>query len=367
MKVLHFSTAESWRGGEQQIAYLIEELQIIGVSQLVLCPIDSALSRYCEDKSISYSTFKKKNPLALALKFRQICKKEKIDIAHLHDSGAHTLAIFSADVFHNPIPLILSRRVDFPMKKNLLSKHKYNHKKIKKIVCVSEAIRQMYLADIKDKSKLLTVHSGIDVNRFAGRVEGHSILRNEFSIAPDVLLIGNVAAIAPHKDYFTFADTVSLLNQKGLKAHYFAIGNQEDTEETAKVKNYIEAQNLSTSITLIGHRADIHKILPELDIFLMTSKTEGLGTSILDAFASKVPVVATDAGGISEAVIHEKTGLLTSVQNPQQLTEQVIRLVNDTQLRAQLIQNASIHLQHFTKQNTAQNTYKIYKEVLEKE
>ena len=59
---------------------------------------------------------------------------------------------------------------------------------------------------------------------------------------------------------------------------------------------------------------DIYEILPELDIFLMTSKTEGLGSSILDAYACKVPVVATIAGGIPEIVLHEKTGLLTEIQ-----------------------------------------------------
>ena len=74
---------------------------------------------------------------------------------------------------------------------------------------------------------------------------------------------------------------------------------------------------------MTGFRKDIPKILPELDIFLFSSKTEGLGTSLLDAFACQVPVVATNAGGVPELIIHEKTGLLSPTKDPQSLAKNV--------------------------------------------
>jgi glycosyltransferase involved in cell wall biosynthesis len=248
------------------------------------------------------------------------------------------------------------------MKKNYFSKYKYNHKCIKKIICVSEAIRGMYLPAIQDTSKVTTIRSGIDISRF--KYQASSILRKEFDIDADTLLIGNVAAISPHKDYFTFIDTVKLLQAAGIKAKYLAIGNQEDTEETTCIRQYIQAQELSEVIILTGHRTDIPQILPELDVFLFTSKTEGLGTSLLDAFACRVPVVATKAGGVPELVIHEQTGLLVPIQRPDLLAAEVLRLLQNSTLRQQLVHHAQEYLQNFTKENTAEKTLEVYESVL---
>ena len=122
----------------------------------------------------------------------------------------------------------------------MFSRWKYNHPKLKKILFVSEAIHQMYLNDIKDTSKLKTVYSGIDLQKFCEKPSG--ILRKEYQIPEDTLLIGNVAAISPHKDYFTFVDTVEILQKEELKARYLMIGGKQDIEETQKIEAYIQGE-----------------------------------------------------------------------------------------------------------------------------
>ena len=96
----------------------------------------------------------------------------------------------------------------------------------------------------------------------------------------------------------------------------------------------------------------------------MTSETEGLGTSILDAYACEVPVVATRAGGIPEIVTHEKTGLLAEVKNPVQLANNVIRLIEDETLKNNLVKEAKKEILNFTRQQTARKTMEEYKQVI---
>ena len=138
-----------------------------------------------------------------------------------------------------------------------------------------------------------------------------------------------------------------------------------DGPEKEKLQAYIQDEGLTDYVIMTGFLNNIHEVLPELDIFLMTSQTEGLGTSVLDAFAARVPVVATRAGGIPEMVIHEQTGLLAEIKNAQQLATHLKRLVEQPKFREALTNHAYQHLTtSFTKEKMAESTLRIYREVL---
>jgi L-malate glycosyltransferase len=97
---------------------------------------------------------------------------------------------------------------------------------------------------------------------------------------------------------------------------------------------------------------------------LFTSHSEGLGTSILDAMACNIPVVATRTGGIPEIVLHEHTGLLAPVKNAEELAECLHKIIGDSLYRRKLTHNAHTHVYNFTKQKMAILTYNIYQQVL---
>jgi len=361
MKILHFSSAKTWRGGEQQIAYLIEELEQLGVQQWVFCRKNSALADYCLLNNIAHLTYRRGfsvNP-AIAIQFKKNCSQLKIDVAHLHDAHSHTFAYMSA-LLGNPTSYILSRRVDFPVRNSVLSLKKYNHFSIKKILSVSQKVQDILRPAIRDTSKLQVVHSGIDLTRFS--VADTGILRKEFQLPKSTLLIANVAAIAPHKDYFTFVDTAVILLQKRSNLKFLIIG--ADGGEAEKIKEYIQQKQLVQHFIFTGFRKDIPAILPEIAVFLFTSKEEGLGTSLLDALACGVPVVATSAGGIPEIIQHQKNGLLAPVGDAPQLAKHVHTLLTQPTLVANFIKKGKEIVQQFSKKQTAQKTLVVYKEIL---
>jgi glycosyltransferase involved in cell wall biosynthesis len=339
------------------LAYLLGELND-KIEQFVLCAKDSSMEAYCQKNGFNYYAAKKRSgfDLSFAKTLKKLCRNLEIDLCHLHDAHAHTFAII-ATYLGNQTPLVLSRRVDFPIKNNFSSKLKYTHPNIKKILCVSEKIKEITAPDIKDKSKLEVVYSGIDLKKFAKR---GGKLRKELKLSEATNLIGNTSALADHKDYFTFLDVAEKVIEKEDKVHFVIFGKGPLEE---KIKSYARNKKLNHKLTFLGYRADIPEVLADLDIFLITSKTEGLGTSIIDAFACEVPVVATAAGGIPELVENEKSGLLCPVKDVDCLTKSVIKIIHDQSLAKSLKKGASEKVKLFSKKQTAKDTLKNYTEI----
>lgn len=143
--------------------------------------------------------------------------------------------------------------------------------------------------------------------------------------------------------------------------HYVIVG--EGPLEN-QLKEEVEKNNLKDIVHFIGFRKNVYELLPELNVLLLTSIEEGLGSVILDAFASKVPVVATNAGGIPELVKHEETGLIAPVKDHEKLAENVNRILNEPELKERLIINAYEFVQGFSKEKTAEKTLAVYREIL---
>ncbi len=363
IRLLHLSTARTWRGGEQQIAYLAEELsRVKGLTQIIVCARYSAMHLYCREKGLPHRAFTKAFSFNLffAYQLKRVCRQHQIDLIHLHDPHAHQFGVLASDVFGNSTPMLLSRRVDYPVKSSSYSQYKYNHPQIKRIICVSEAVRQVMSKTITDPTKLVRVYSGIDLGKFSN-IATTGLLRKTFHIASDEKIIGNTGALTEQKDYPTFLDTARRLLDEGVKAKFVIIGQGHLLKQLTR---YASKLDLLPHVIFTGFRSDVASLLTEFDLFMSTSAAEGLGTSIADAMACGIPVIATDAGGVGEMVLHEQTGLLVPVGDSLSLSKAVQRLLQNPALAKQLSQHALLHIQQFSKANTAQNTLGIYRTVL---
>lgn len=362
MKVLHLSSERTWRGGEQQIAYLIEESQKLGVENFVAVRKGSAFEDYCIKNKVPYIALGFKNELHLptALGVKSFCKKNNIAIVHMHSSHSHAIGVL-AHLMGNKPKLVLSRRVDFPVKDNFASRFKFNYKGIDAVVCISGAIHDMLAPSLQRKEIIQTVYSGIDISRFKDAVN-RNILHDEFGLKEGTKVVANISAVADQKDYFTFVDTAELVLQGKNDVVFFIVG---DGPLFSEVENYIKERKLEGKIIMTGFRDDVPKIIKELDVFLITSKTEGLGTTVLDAFANHIPMVATQAGGIPEAVRHNETGLTAPIKDATQLANHVVHLLENKGLAESLTNNAyQLLVEKFTKDKMAQGNVEVYQAVL---
>lgn len=325
---------------------LMNLLRENGIENHVLCRKNSeAAKRLAEQGFTVHETSFSGIKLSASFKLKSIASE--FDLIHTHTANAHTVAYYSA-LLGCKTPIVVSKRTDFPVK----SPKKFNHPKIKKILCVSNKIKEITQKDVIEPSRVETVYSGIDINRFEGEQKD---IRDLIGVAKNEVLIGNCSALAPQKDYFTFIDVARRFPEK----HFVLIGDgplKEELKEYAKgIKN----------VHFTGFLKDINHYLKSLDFFLMTSETEGLGTSLLDAMICKIPIIATRAGGIPEIVIHEKTGLSAEVRDLDELTNQLSRMIEDSALREVLTLNAYENvMKNFSRETTAEKTLEIYRRIL---
>ena len=363
MRILHISTPTGWRGGEQQVAHLINGLSGEVEQQFIMTPFESELQKRME-QVVTCIGYQRKGSInfSLARLIKHTCEEYKIDIIHAHDSHAHTAAFLSAVLFGNKTNILLSRRVDFKVSGNLFSKWKYNHPKIKSIIAVSEAIKNILLPVIREKEKITVVYDGIDLSRYDVTIN-KSELKAQLNIPTGKILIGNLSALANHKDYPTFLRTANELLKQHSNIHFVVAGDGPLREE---ITNSVKAMGLGAHITFLGFRKDVPQILKLLDVFLMTSKTEGLGSVILEAFACGVPVVATNAGGIPEIVKHNLTGLIAHVGDEIVLAKEVEQILSNAEIKNSLVSNATEFVKHFSVNATANQTKSIYQSLLGK-
>ena len=200
------------------------------------------------------------------------------------------------------------------------------------------------------------MHSGIRADKFPKTHQ--NILRTTYNIPKEKKIIANIAALADHKDYPTFIRSAEIILKQRQDVHFFIIGGEAGEE--ASIKKMIKEKQLENDITLTGYRNDIPNIFPELDILLFTSKEEGLGTTVLDAFACGVAVVATAAGGIPEMIIHRETGCLTPIGQDQQLSDEIIFLLNNHKVKIEIVEKAKHKLSEFSSKKMAAAILSIY-------
>lgn len=360
MKVLHIGSELSWRGGEQQQYYLLKALGN-KLENIVGCCPNSEMEKKCQQDNISYHLLGFGGAqIKSALSIKKICELENIDLIHCHTARAHGAAYKSAALFGNPTPIIVSKRTDFPVKNSYFGKLKYQHKSIRKILCVSQKISQIVKSGIDRPEIVQTVYSGVDLERF--NVPADTGFRERYGLSKDDILVGNTSAISDHKDYFTFLKVAKVVTKGSDKVKFLMIGDGPMKDEIMKFHDELA---LGDKVIFTGFIKNIPNVLPQLDLFFMPSKEEGLGTSLLDAMICKIPVVSTQAGGIPEIVIDGKTGLCGEVGNVSILADMINKLLADKETRERLVNNAyDMVKNNFDYRSTAEKTLKVYQEVL---
>jgi len=254
---------------------------------------------------------------------------------------------------------VVSRRVDFPVRRNPISRFKYAHG-VARFVAISEAVSRALVASGVAGHDVSIVHSGVDLRRVDQAAEG--TLREEFSLPEDAQVVGNVAHMAKHKGQGFLVEAMSLVLQSARRAHLFLVG---DGERRGALERQVRELNVGHAVTFTGFRSDVLECHNSFDVFVMPSRCEGLCTSVLDALALRKAVVASDVGGLPEMIRHERTGLLVPPARPRALAAAILRLLRDRALRQRLGEAGRRWVEErFTSHRMVENTVAVYEEVL---
>ena len=175
------------------------------------------------------------------------------------------------------------------------------------------------------------MHEGIDVERVAATPPVN--VHEAFFLPHGAPVVGNVAALVPHKGQRHLVEAARLVVREMPDARFVILGEGELREQLEK---QVHEHHLEKHVWLPGFRTDVLGCIKGFDLFVMSSVTEGLGTSLLDAMACGRPIVATRAGGIPEIVEDGVNGLLVPVRDHHALADAIVRTLKDAALRQRM-------------------------------
>ena len=240
--------------------------------------------------------------MRLAKRLRQI----RPDIVNAQTSRGHTIALLASH-FGAPGRLIVTRRLDFPIRRDPANLWKYRSRRVARYIAVAGVIRDILLGAGVLEERVRVITSSIDLGVFVRSERLRSEARAELGIPPDARVIGNVAALAWHKGQTHLLSAMPLVARSCPDAWCVIVGEGEEREALEKQAASLDGQ---ARILFTGMRRDVPRLLNAFDVFCMPSLYEGFCNSILEALATGLPVVATRAGGTPEIVEDGTNGLL---------------------------------------------------------
>jgi len=356
LSLFHIDAGREWRGGQRQAFFLVRELARMGYPFRLVVQPESPLHAKAVEAGLPVLPIAMKSELDLwgVHRLARAMRRERCVLAHFHD--AHGLAVGSRAAARARVPIrIVSRRVDFPIR----SRSKYI-KGIDAVIAISEGVRQVLLKGGVPERLVEVVPSGIDFAPFR-EVKEKDFLRREFGFGPDDYLVGIVAQLEDHKGHRDLIAAAKILKEHAPRIRVIIVGEGSLRMELDRQAHDLHVDDV---VYFLGFREDVPRILASLDLFVLSSRMEGLGTSIMDAMASRLPVVATQAGGIPELVIHRETGLLVPPQDPPALANAILKLFLDRALAARLAQRGfEVVHEKFSAEAMARKIVGIYERI----
>jgi glycosyltransferase involved in cell wall biosynthesis len=358
MTSAHVDTARTWRGGQNQVLLTVTGLCELGHPAVLVAQGSGELSRRAQEglRTVALNPTSEFDVQA-GWQLHHALRSIKPDVVHVHDPMGVALMAMALKMQPRltPRPLVVaSRRVDFHLKRNAFSRWKYRH--IDVFIAVSRMIASMLVEDGIPSDRIEVVHDGVNISAI-DRIPVQDA-HKAFWLPHGAPLVGNVAALVPHKGQKILVEAAALVVRQVPDARFVILGEGELREP---LERQVKELGLERHVFLPGFQDDVIALQKSFDIFVMSSITEGLGSSMLDAMACGIPVVGTRAGGIPEAIEHDRTGLLVRPHHADELAAAIVTLLKDTALRARLGAAGRRHVEaEFSVEKMVERTLDVY-------
>jgi glycosyltransferase involved in cell wall biosynthesis len=268
-------------------------------------------------------------------------------LVHAHDAHAVSLGGLAAAL--TGVPLVATRRVDFPLRRAVF------WRRAARVVAISRAVAHVLQADGIPAERIVVVHSGVALDEL--RATQPLGIRARLGFAPDTPLAVNVAALVPHKDQVTLIRAAERLVARLPNLRWVIAG---EGPERMRLQRLIGGLGLGGRVHLLGHVDHPERLVADADCFVMSSREEGLGTAVLDAMALGIPVASTAAGGIPE-MLDGGAGVLAPPGDSAGLADAVARLLGDPELARATAARAKERVEAFSAARMAAAVGSVYR------
>jgi glycosyltransferase involved in cell wall biosynthesis len=356
LRVLMVDSEKSWRGGQGQVFLLMRGLADAGAAVTLAAPADGELYARCAALPVERAPWPGRAGVSSLARLRRILAGGGYSVVHSHAARAHGAVAVARVGLRPRTPHVVSRRVDFTPGKSWFSAWKYR-RGADAYIAISQGVRDVLVGGGVAPERISVAPSGIDLARYDA-VRDPGYLRAEFRLRDGERVVGNVAALAPHKSQADLLRAAALVRARRRDVRFFVVGEgalRGELEALARTLGVDEA------VVFTGFRTDALELIRLFDVFVMSSYLEGLGTSIMDAQCLGIPVVATRTGGIPEIVEDGVSGLLVPPRDPPALAAALARMLDDDALRKRCVHGASARAAGYDYRRTVYKTLDVYR------
>jgi glycosyltransferase involved in cell wall biosynthesis len=367
VKILHVIGGGEIGGAEELVLTLMKLLDPEKYQPFLLCLCEGPFADLAARQGFPAGVIAMKHRLDLTTidPLRRYIKEQHIDLVHTHGVRANLVARLAAAREGVPVVTtvhsVLRYDYDLPFK-SVLARFltRFTNKHSDKFIAISGAIaaeiRQMGVPD----DKIVTIHNGLDTGKFFLPREAGEVKR-DLNLDPERRTVTMIARLHPVKGHEYFLRAARQVMDTGFKAQFLLIG---EGVERRRLEQQVRQLGLAEVVKMPGYYSSIEDIYGVSDIICVPSVMEGLGLVVLEAMYFKVPVVASNTGGIPEIISDRIDGLLVEPRDSRGLAQAIMNILVDSDLAARLVAKGREKVNQFTLPGMAQKVEQVYEEVL---
>lgn len=360
LTILHTESSLGWGGQENRTLNEMLTMREMGHRCLLVVQPGAKLGIRAREAGFEVTEIKMRGALDIpAMRaFRRLITRESIQIVNTHSSKDTLVAGLAVRSMILGRPrLVRTRHLALPITSTVTYSGLPDH-----VVTVSAFVGEYLASAGVPKEKITAVPTGIDLTRYQHTPDGGT-LKSELGLLPETPLIGTVAILRKKKGHAEILDAVPRVLSKYPQARFVFAG---DGAQTENLKKQIAEMGLQDKVFMLGLRRDVMNILQSLDIFVLPTHQEALGTAFIEASAMGLPCIGTNVDGVPEVVKGGETGLLVPAQNSEAIAAAILALLDDPAKRRAMGAAASERVrQIFSRQAMAAGMERVYRKLLE--
>ncbi|MFA5975863.1 MAG: glycosyltransferase family 4 protein [Elusimicrobiota bacterium] len=356
---MYLTESMGWSGGAHQALRMAEALQKRGHDIRMACQPGSEILSRARSAGLAVEPVRMRQDYDVLAVWNVRCllKDKPVDVLHAQHSTAHAIGLMAVAGSGVPV-FVVTRRVIFPIKRNLFSKLKYLSRRINGYIAISEAVRTELQKAGVIPSLIEVVPSIVDPQ--TALPEEGKALRRELGL-PEGPVVTTVANYADFKGQDYLLKAAVPVCQRFPKCRFLLAGRN-----TEQLQGLVRELGLDRFVHLLGFRTDVPRILAATTIYVQPSLQEGAGTALREAMIAGIPCIGSSVGGIPEAISDGETGLLVPPAASEALASAILRLLDQPEFAGSLArQGKTLVQERFSLPSAATQIEAFYQRLVE--
>jgi glycosyltransferase involved in cell wall biosynthesis len=359
MRVLYADLEREWRGGQSQALLTLRGLRERGHEVELLAAQESPLATRAAQAGIEVHAVPGFGLRAWAARaMRRLIAGGRFELVHLNEPHALTAAWLAGA--HKQIPLLLSRRIGFPLQKNVVSRARY--RAVARFVANSKDVAKSLIDSEIAGERISIVNEGVEIFPLTTS-EQRNNARRHWGVGENEFLFGCVSVFVPEKGQRHLIEALPLVRKLHPESRLLLAGDGACRTELEALTKQL---GQSGAVLFPGFVKDVNQIYAAIDAFVFPSEFEGLGTALQAAMAAGLACISTKRGALAEVVEGERTAIVVEPDG-KEFAAAMLRLIIEESLREKLGERGRREVeQRFSAARMVDNTIRVYEGVLQK-